>query len=56
MMPPPGDDPLAPRPLSPAEVDDLVRRTREGSRRARSPRWQRRGDDGRFLPDDPEVS
>jgi len=56
MTPPPGDDPLAPRPMSQADVEDLVRRVREGMRRARSTRWCRRGPGGRFLPDDPEVS
>jgi len=58
-------DPLAPQPLTPAQVADLVERTRAAGAAAqqhaidsgrRAARWMRRDGGGRWLPDDPEVS
>lgn len=54
----PGTDPLDGRyyRYTEAERDELVARAREAGERARSTAWRRRGEGGRFLPDDPEVS
>lgn len=55
---PSNPDALAPQPLRPADVADLVERTRRSSAelRPRNAQWMRRDGGGRFLPDDEELS
>lgn len=49
---------VTPRPLTAADVADLVERTRraEAALRRSNAQWMRRDGGGRFLPDDEELS